>query len=126
MKRRKRLNVRKLNERARELGERALTGEGLGLHEHDEVVRAHLEWLLEDWRLGHPLSEDDRDLLMSVVQDYVLHSPLPPGRPLKPQEARDEFDAAIAVARSYRAKLVKRGLARKKATTQTVEMLRVK
>ena len=119
MKRRKPLNVRELNRRA-------LAGEQLRLHKHDEIVRAHLELLLEDWRLSLPLSEDDRDVLMSVAEDHVLHTPLPPGRPRKSQKARDQFAHAITDARLYRAALIRQGKKRKEATNLTVAMLKEK
>lgn len=72
---------------------RARSGEELALHEHDEMVRAYAEELLDDWEHGSALSEDGRDFLMYVLQDYVF--PGRRGRPGKTAQARDYEGAAI-------------------------------
>jgi hypothetical protein len=56
----------------RELVERALHDEDLRLRPEDEFVRAHLEGLIDDWRRGLPLHEDDRDLIMEIVLQYTM------------------------------------------------------
>jgi hypothetical protein len=91
-----------------ELNRRALAGEDLSTvltHPHDEIVRAHLEGLIDDLRRGVPLNDDDRPLVIAALEAYVL--PGQPGRlPDQPPSAetiakRQAKDAAIAWGRSY-------------------------
>lgn len=89
-----------------ELNQRALDGEELNLHPHDEMVRAHLEMLFDDWRRNLPLSEEDRDLVMTVLEGYVFPPrPGPVPRSEETAEAKAKARAeAIAYGRDYHAK----------------------
>jgi hypothetical protein len=105
-----------------ELIERAKRGEELPLHRDDEEVRAHAECLLEEWRQRLPLSEDDRDFLMEVLQAYVF--PGRHGRFPKRLEARESEAQALAWGRRYKAELKARGYSVVEAADRTVSELR--